>query len=428
VFATLCSIIYAQPTSKYFIGQRGPSCAETCYSMGLNCNPHIVTNNSSAIFNQLGINCKANPTNWWAEDQPSYVSGQNDPNYGECLGFTNVPGGVLCGGSFPTTQRLCRCDEPSSSVATFGTGLSNGMVTTTEQWVFQWFVAPGDTGVMTHFWVTYGTSVDDGVVVRYYIDGEDEASIQFTPSLACGVGSYDNQGPWGTKWFGKGAQDGAWFLNFRIPFHKSVAVTVQHQFADFPGFYMIVRGGLNVPIVVGGVNVPLDTARMWLFTTNTTFQPLDWVTLAALPAGTQGLHFMHSISVSSGNMNFLEGCYHMFSPPAQEFPGTVLSTGTEDYFDSAWYFNGGEFHLPVSGFTHLAGGDNGTPITWSAYRFHEMDPLQFNNGFELVWRNGDALDATGVKCMMNQGGTTVGSPTASNVTAYAWVYTWEANV
>jgi hypothetical protein len=28
---------------------------------------------------------------------------------------------------------------------------------------------------------------------------------------------------------------------------------------------------------------------------------------------------------------------------------------------------------------------------WSAYRFHEMDPLRFNNGFRLVWRNGDVL-------------------------------------
>ena len=62
----------------------------------------------------------------------------------------------------------------------------------------------------------------------------------------------------------------------------------------------------------------------------------------------------------------------------QEFPGTLLSTGTEDYFDSAWYFNAGEFHLPVSGFTHFNQSDN--QVAWSAYRFHEMDPLLFNNG------------------------------------------------
>jgi hypothetical protein len=39
--------------------------------------------------------------------------------------------------------------------------------------------------------------------------------------------------------------------------------------------------------------------------------------------------------------------------------------GTEDYFDSAWYFDAGEFYLPNSGFTHL---DQTNGVTWSAYR------------------------------------------------------------
>ena len=87
--------------------------------------------------------------------------------------------------------------------------------------------------------------------IRYYIDGETNASIEFTPSLACGVGFYDTQAPWGTEWFGKGADDAGWYNNFRIPFQKSIVVTVQHKFDDYPGFYMIVRGSVNVPITVG---------------------------------------------------------------------------------------------------------------------------------------------------------------------------------
>jgi len=47
--------------------------------------------------------------------------------------------------------------------------------------------------------------------IRYYIDGETNASIEFTPSLACGVGFYDTQAPWGTEWFGKGADDAGWY-------------------------------------------------------------------------------------------------------------------------------------------------------------------------------------------------------------------------
>jgi len=131
---------------------------------------------------------------------------------------------------------------------------------------------------------------------------------------------------------------------------------------------------------------------------------------------------MHSLSVSSGNLNFLEACYHQFSPYNQSWPGTLLSTGTEDFFDSAYYFDGGEFHLPVSGFTHIFEFKNLT--TWSAYRFHEEDPMLFSNGFKFVWRIGDMTDRSGIKCLIKSGGTINGSPTPSYVRAYAWVYVW----
>jgi len=270
--------------------------------------------------------------------------------------------------------------------------------------------------------VTYPSGVDQGVIIRYYIDGETTASITYTPSLANGVGSYDKQAPWGTKWFGKGAEDGAWFNNFRIPFHKSVVVTTQHQLADHDGFYVIVRGGTNLPIHIGGVVVPPSGAlRLNLNIVNQQFKPLQYIDFAVVPSGS-GVFFMHTLAVQSGNLNFLEGCYHMYQN-GQEFPGTILSTGTEDYFDSAWYFNAGQFHLETAGFTHF--DDKSQPgVTWSAYRFHEMDPLQFKNGFRFQWRNGDSVDASGIKCMMETGGASAGSPTNSNVTSYAWYYTW----
>ena len=144
----------------------------------------------------------------------------------------------------------------------------------------------------------------------------------------------------------------------------------------------------------------------------------------AAPAGTAGLLFMSTLAVESGNLNFLEGCYHAYTPHSAPYPGVVVSTGTEDYYDSAWYFNAGGFQLPVSGFTHKSTTSSGG-VSWSAYRFHEMDPMPFSDGFRFVWRNGDADDpVTGLKCFTETGGRTVGNPTVSNVTAYAWMYTW----
>jgi len=294
------------------------------------------------------------------------------------------------------------------------------MIGLEEQFIFTYFVPTGSRGVMTHFWTTFPPNVDNGVLIRYYIDGETEASIQFQPSLACGAGFADTQAPWGTKWFGKGAADGGWYWNFRVPFQKSILISTQHLYGNFGGFYIILRGALNLPISIGGIDIP-DNARLLQFRTNAVFKPVEYVTLANVSKGS-GVHFMHSLSVESGNENFLEGCYHMYTGD-DEFPGTILSTGTEDYFDSAWYFNAGEFHLPVSGFTHY--NANSTDVTWSAYRFHEMDPLAFNNGFRFVWRNGDALSPSGIKCLMETGGNVVGTPTNSQVVAYAWVYVWD---
>lgn len=48
--------------------------------------------------------------------------------------------------------------------------------------------------------------------------------------------------------------------------------------------------------------------------------------------------------------------------------------------------------------------------------------------FQFMWRIGDAVDAAGIKCFIeNDNGRHAGSPTTSDVLAYAWVYSWPSN-
>lgn len=63
---------------------------------------------------------------------------------------------------------------------------------------------------------------------------------------------------------GKGAKDGAWYLNFKIPFTKTVRVTTQTtDGSSHGGFYIIVRGGLNLPIIIDGANlIPKSFERL----------------------------------------------------------------------------------------------------------------------------------------------------------------------
>jgi len=408
-------------SADYFIGDQGKSCSETCIQHGMNCNPTIVTNNTDAIFNSLGIKCTSDNRDWWASDQPSYVSDPTNPNYQHCLGYVNVPTGVLCAGTEQSTRRLCRCDAPSKSKTLFGTGMSSGLVLTTETYVFQHFVAPGDYGVITHFWYTLPNPASDGLLIKFYVDGETTASIQYNPAYAAGVGFSDTTAPWGLKWIGKGASDGSYFINFQIPFQKSIVVTAMHSDKPCGGFYMIVRGSTNLPLSFGNVQIPSYAKLHVSSIQNAQHNALDFVTLAQEKTG-QGVVIYHNLMVESGNMNFLEGCYHWYTPDNNEFPGVVLSTGTEDYYDSGWYFNAGPFHLPTAGLTHLY-NVAGQPVTFSAYRFHEVDPLTFSNGFSYVWRNGDTVDASGIKCLSLKG-QTAGNPQPSQVSSQVWYYTW----
>lgn len=331
-----------------------------------------------------------------------------------------------------STAEECVCGGPiqASDDLTFGTGHAGVTLSTTETVVFSHIIPPNSIGVMNHFWSTCSPEAEADMLVRYYVDNETTASIQFRPPLASGVGFDDPTAPWGTKWFGLGAGNGgngqAWFNNFKIPFTSSIQITVQATVKASDGFYIIVRGGLNMPLVIGDVTLPNNT-KLQLQTFEGPLKPLQVLDVANVPTGYSGQLFMSTIAVSNdgtGGLNFLEGCFHMYDPPTTPFPGTVLSTGTEDYYDSGWYFNAGPFHMPVSGLTHVKTEKNVTE--WSAYRMHDMDPLRFRNGLRFTWRCGDmgSLDPTVGKCYTESGGVIVGSPTCDNVISYAWIYMW----
>ncbi len=402
---------------QYLLGKEGENCIEACFRSGLNCNAAIETNNSAAIFAAVGAKCSSfNPAPWWASDQPSINS------TGACQGYTDTPQAIACQGRYPIVRRVCRCSAPEANpVAPFATAYSQGMIGPEELPVFGVVLSAGNTGVLEHFWMT---PTDPNVMVRYYIDGEVNASIAFNPQLACGVGFNDQKAPWGLKWFGKGASTGGWFWNFKVPFQRSALVTVSSPNVDV--LYVIVRGTPNVRNVrIGNFDVPVadKKARLVQQTFNQQVPALAFVPVFETETG-PGLFFMHTLAFEAPNLNTLEGCYHLHSPYSEPWPGRLMSSGTEDFFDSAYYFNAGQFHLPVSGFTHLVTANN--TVQLSAYRFHEEDLLPFGaGGMRLVWRNGDMTDRSGIKCLIQSGGAPNGNPQPANVFIYAWAYMWD---
>jgi hypothetical protein len=134
-----------------------------------------------------------------------------------------------------------------------------------------------------HFWSAggkgpVGTYIADRQTVRYYIDGEASASIEFEPAMACGSGigyerlpyyqaGHNMREPWGPEMsnsmMGHSARSGGgWHNRFKVPFSRSIRVTVELP-SDVPanstnGMFMILRGveGDARPLQVGSLAMP----------------------------------------------------------------------------------------------------------------------------------------------------------------------------
>jgi hypothetical protein len=67
----------------------------------------------------------------------------------------------------------------------------------------------------------------------------------------------------------------------------------------------------------------------------------------------------------------------------------LVSSGTEDYFLGTYYFNRGKYTNPTAGLTNKNTGKDGNATSFSAYKVHQAEPLWYEQGLLLTWRNSD---------------------------------------
>jgi len=274
------------------------------------------------------------------------------------------------------------------------------------------------SGVIQYFWLTGDFDVSD-MIFDVYLDGGAQPNYTFTPDELAGIGFGDQASPWGNSVMGKGALWGGVYSQLKVPFSDGIVYKTRMAPGATKGgtLFWQIRGTPALPIVVGNVQLPA-TAKLVLYrNAQVTLKPLEFLTLANTTNA--GVVFMTLLAVKSSNLNYLEGCFRTYIKGAAD--ANLISTGSEDYFQSGYYFNAGAYHFPGAGLSHR---DDATG-TLSAYKIHEDDPLFFSRGgFQFVWRNGDTQDPTsGHKCA-NDKGPTVGNPQQSVVTTYCWVYEW----
>jgi len=270
-------------------------------------------------------------------------------------------------------------------------------------------------GCLTHFWFGGNFNGVEDTRIRYYIDGEETASIDMDLYMGHGIGFNDNRAPWSNKHMGKiGARNG-FFNNFRIPFGTSVRVTAQRaeNADDNQPIWWIIRGVENGRVTLGGEKLP-ETARLKLIRQEN-IEVDELAEFDLFDAKGAGAVFKVTIAaegLEDGGITYLEGCIRAYKAGSKE--PILISSGLEDYFLGTYYFDTGFFHSDTGGLTHL----DQERKTFSAYRFHDEDPIFFSKGLRMTCRNWESI----------HGGPdeppAYGKGQRTRYTTYSWVYQW----
>jgi len=268
------------------------------------------------------------------------------------------------------------------------------------------------TGCLSHFWFGGNFKGVENTRIRYYVDGEETPSIDMQLYMGHGIGFNDNDAPWATKHIGKIGKQNGIYNNYRIPFGKSIRVTAQRDkdAAENPQVWWIIRGIENGRVSLGGVELPENARLKLIRLEDHDAAPLEEFDLCKLNG--KGALYQVAIAAKGGNLTYLEACMRAYLSGKKE--PLMLSSGLEDYFLGTYYFDTGKFHADIAGLTHFDKKEK----SFSAYRFHDDDPVIFQDGLRLTCRCGETEHgkADETKGYLN--------PPKTRYTTYTWVYQW----
>jgi len=233
-------------------------------------------------------------------------------------------------------------------------------------------------GVITQIWVTIASQDKyflRRILLRAYWDGEEH------PSIEVPIGDF-----FGTGFLYKhyvtpyvGMSSGGYYSCFPMPFNRSARIEVVNETGEeVQSFYY----HIDYHQLTG----PLDPSvayfhAMWRREPRTA-PGKDYLLLDARGEGhLVGVNM--SMQSYDGDTQFLEGD-EKFTVDGEKHP-SIVGTGTEDYFNSGWYFNRGEFAAPYHGL--ILKDDSLSRV--AAYRFHILDAVPFRTSLHAVIEHGD---------------------------------------
>ena len=135
--------------------------------------------------------------------------------------------------------------------------------------------ATASHAVITHW---FSVPFDETAVysTRFYVDGEATPSLDLDGyEMSCLPQNDTRDAPFGNSLFGKGAHGHGMYNNIRIPFQRSIRVTVMSFKQQSYAFH--IRGLLDYPIKIAGLPTPLPPqARLKAYVSHVERQPLEY--------------------------------------------------------------------------------------------------------------------------------------------------------
>ena len=249
-------------------------------------------------------------------------------------------------------------------------------------------IAPGDSavlldragpGVIRRIWITVASRDPHylrRIALKMYWDGEAE------PSVSAPIGDFFGNG-FDRRHYAAlpmGVSSGGFFTYLPMPFSERARIVVENgtgRAIDALYFNLDIVEVEELPDDVG-------TFHAWWNRDRRTTSPDPHLVLDARGSG-----YFAGLSLNAeshaGNLWFLEGD-EIFTVDG-EFRGQ--GTGTEDYFNSGWYFDQGEFAAPFHGL--VVKDDSLARI--AAYRWHIADAIPFHDSIRVEIEHGHGNEA-----------------------------------
>ncbi len=233
-------------------------------------------------------------------------------------------------------------------------------------------------GCVSRIWFTIKSKDPEilrKTILLFYWDGEDNPSVETPFGDFFGVGFAEYVHHYSLL---QGMTSGGFFSYWPMPFSEGARFEVLNMSEEEIShlYFNIQYHELK--------EVRNDTARFhakWRRENPTTIGE-NYTILRAKGKGHFSGCVLNMQSYDKGSLSFLEGD-EMIYVDGEKFP-SIYGTGTEDYFQGAWYFTHGCFSAPFHGLTLM----DTTNARVSAYRLHVLDAIPFTEDIRVTIEHG----------------------------------------